>query len=501
MDIEEFRKAGYQAIDRICDYYSSLQERPVVSQVQPGYLVNTLPSHPPEQAEEFTSIADDFQKLILPGITHWQHPNFFAYFPTACSLEGILGDLYSSSVSNPGFNWLSSPACTELEQVVMDWCAKLIGLSEHFLNRTGVGGGVIQTTASEAAIVVCVAARARYIREHPDAKLEDLIIYTTTQTHSLGVKAGLVLGLDVRGIDVKPEDEYGLRGEALRQALAEDLARGRRPFVLIATVGTTSSGAVDNLEEVGKVLKEHPSIWLHVDSAWAGVAMACPEFRTYGKIDAINKYAESYGTNFHKWGLVNFDASMLWVRNRTNLTDALDVTPEFLRTKQHDAGLVVDYRNWHLGLGRRFRSLKVWFVLRRYGVTGFQNHIREGVKLNEYFASLIRASPDFELVTTPSLALSVFRLTLPSTATFKDQEAAHAAQNELNRAFHARVSTESDKIFLTQTKLNDTFCIRFSVGAQRTRKEHIDSAWAVIQANARAAAHEWLRSQSTAAGA
>ncbi|KAL1939395.1 hypothetical protein VTO73DRAFT_9951 [Trametes versicolor] len=499
MDIEEFRKAGYQAIDRICDYYASFQDRPVVSQVQPGYLVDALPSHPPDEAEDFNEIANDFQKLILPGITNWQHPNFFAYFPTAGSFEGILGDLYASSVSNPGFNWLSSPACTELEQVVMDWCAKLLGLGDHFLNKNGVGGGVIQTTASEAAIVVCAAARARYVREHPDAKLEDLVIYTTTQTHSLGVKAGLVLGLQVHALEVTPEDEYGLRGETLRQALAEDLAQGKRPFITIATVGTTSSGAVDNLEEIGEVLKEHPSIWLHVDAAWAGVAMACPEYRTFGKLDPINQYATSYCTNFHKWGLVNFDASMLWVRNRLDLTDALDVTPEFLRTKQHDAGLVIDYRNWHLGLGRRFRSLKVWFVLRRYGVEGFRNHIREGIALNEYLASFIRASPfRFELVTTPSLALSVFRLVIPQSVSLAANEDSLAAHNELNRAFHRRIEGASDKIFLTQTVLNGTFCIRFAVGAQRTRREHIDAAWEVITTNANAAIEEWVQSRTTA---
>ncbi|KAI0634101.1 aromatic-L-amino-acid decarboxylase [Trametes polyzona] len=498
MDIEEFRKAGYQAIDRICDYYASIQDRPVVSQVQPGYLVDALPSQPPEEADNFNAIADDFQKLILPGITNWQHPSFFAYFPTAASFEGILGDLYASSVSNPGFNWLSSPACTELEQVVMDWCAKLLGLGDHFLNKNGVGGGVIQTTASEACIVVCVAARARYVREHPDVKLEDLVIYTTTQTHSLGVKAGLVLGLEVRALEVKAEDEYGLRGEALRQALVEDHAREKRPFIMIGTVGSTSSGAVDNLAEIGEVLKEYPSIWLHVDSAWAGVALSCPEYRDFAQLEPINKYATSYGTNFHKWGLVNFDASMLWVRDRRNLTDALDVTPEFLRTKQHDAGLVIDYRNWHLGLGRRFRSLKVWFVLRRYGVEGFRKHIREGIALNEHFVSLVRASPAFELVTKPSLALTVFRLTLPPTATIDgDPDARLAAQNALNETFHKRISNESDKIFLTQTKLNGTFCIRFAVGAQRTRKEHIDQAWEVIQRNALAATEEWLQSRTS----
>lgn len=485
MDIEAFRKAGYQAIDRICDYYATLQDRPVVSQVQPGYLLETLPENPPEHGEKFDEIADDFQKLILPGITHWQHPNFYAYFPTANSFEGLLGDLYSSSVANPTFNWLASPACTELEQVVMDWGAKLFGLGDHFLCKSKVGGGVIQTTASEGAVVVCVAARARYLKMYPDVKLEDLVIYTTTQTHSLGTKAGLILGLDVRALEVKAEDEYALRGSTLQEALEADLARGKRPFVVLATVGTTSSGAIDDLEEIGEVLKNHPSIWYHVDSAWAGVAFACPEFRSVGKLDAINKYADSFCTNFHKWGLVNFDASALWVTDRTYLTDALDVTPEFLRTKQHDAGLVVDYRNWHLGLGRRFRSLKVWFVLRSYGVEGFQNHIRKGIEQNKHFAALVQRSPEFELVTTPILGLTVFRLALPSTAANGGGPHALSAVNDLNRKLYARLMEHSDKLYLTQTMLNDVFCLRFAIGAQRTELEHIDRAWELIKANAR----------------
>ncbi|RPD53751.1 hypothetical protein L226DRAFT_492786 [Lentinus tigrinus ALCF2SS1-7] len=494
MDIEAFRKAGYQAIDRICDYYASLQERPVVSQVQPGYLLDALPSSAPEHGEQFDLIADDFQKLILPGITHWQHPNFFAYFPTASTFEGLLGDLYSSSVANPTFSWLASPACTELEQVVMDWSAKLFGLGDQFQNHSGVGGGVIQTTASEGLIVICVAARARYLRQNPDAKLEDLVIYTTTQTHSLGVKAGLVLGLQVRALEVKKENEYGLRGEDLRAALEEDHARGKRPFIVVATVGTTNSGAIDYLEEIGEVLKAYPSIWYHVDAAWAGVALACPEFRPLEKLDAINQYAESFCTNFHKWGLVNFDASGLWVRNRRDLIDALDVTPEYLRTKQHDAGLVVDYRNWHLGLGRRFRSLKIWFVLRSYGVEGFQAHIRKGVELNKHFVSLVRASPDFELVTTPSLALSVFRLRLPSTSTLSpDSAEGLAALNDLNRALNLRLSVDNDKIFITQTMLNGMICLRFAIGAQRTEKEHVDRAWDLIKQCATEMVGEWTK--------
>ncbi|KAI0076732.1 hypothetical protein K474DRAFT_1201695 [Panus rudis PR-1116 ss-1] len=480
MDIEQFRKAGYQAINRICDYYYSLEEKPVASQVQPGYLIQALPDSAPEQGEDFQTIADDYQKLIIPGLTHWQHPSFFAFFPTACTFEGILADLYSTSATNPGFNWASSPACTELEAVMMDWAAKMFGLQENFLNSSGIGGGVIQTSASDSALVAVVAARSRYTKRHPSVKHEDLVIYVTTQTHSLGVKAGLVLGLECRSLEVKTEDDFALRGETLEQAIKEDQQRGKHPFIMIATVGTTSSGAVDRLDEIGQVVSRYPDIWVHVDAAWAGVTLACPELRELAQLANINQYADSFCTNFHKWGLVNFDASSLWVKNRKQLNDALDITPEFLRSKHGDAGTVIDYRNWHLGLGRRFRSLKLWFVLRSYGVTGFQNYIRKSIELNQYFASLVQGSPNFELVTKPSFALSVFRIKP------QDQSASVEAANDLNRTFYARLSARPD-ILLTQTMINGVFCVRFAVGAARTTRAHIDSAWDIIQQEASSA--------------
>ncbi|CAL1713657.1 unnamed protein product [Somion occarium] len=489
LDIEAFRKAGYQAVDRICDYYYSLEKRPVASQVQPGYLREALPECAPNQGEDFQTIADDYQKLIIPGLTHWQHPSFFAFFPTASTFEGMIADLYASSTCNPGFNWASSPACTELEAVMMDWAAKMFGLHDHFLNSSGIGGGVIQTTASDSALVSVVAARSLYIRKHPDVKHEDLVFYTTTQTHSLGVKAGLVLGMECRALEVKVEDQFALRGSILKRALEEDKKHGKHPFMIIATVGTTSSGAVDRLSEIGEVVKDHPDVWIHVDAAWAGVTLACPEFRETAQLDNINRYADSFCTNFHKWGLVNFDCSTLWVKNRKYLTDALDITPEFLRTKHGDAGTVIDYRNWHLALGRRFRSLKVWFVLRSYGVEGFRNHIRQGIELSQYFASLIRASPSFELVTEPSFALSVFRV-LPSGDSEGSQAVTLELVNELNRSFYSRLSARPD-IMLTQTMINGVFCIRFAVGATRTKKEHIDKAWSIIQEEAVAAVQDW----------
>ncbi|KAG0693790.1 pyridoxal phosphate-dependent transferase [Suillus ampliporus] len=485
MDVEQFRRAGYQAIDRICDYYSSLRDRPVLAQVEPGYLRKALPASAPTEGEEFQLIADDYQKYIIPGLTHWQHPSFFAYFPTACTFEGILGELYASSAPTPGFNWSASPACTELEAVVMDWTAQILGLDKSFYNITEVGGGVIQTTASDSALIATVAARSRYVRENPHVAMEKLVLYTTTQTHSLGKKAGLVLGLKVRALEVIAEDDFALRGETLKVALKEDVDAGLHPFILIATVGTTSSGAVDQLDEIADVAKHYPFLWLHVDAAWAGVALVCPEYREACQLPAVNNYADSFCTNFHKWGLINFDASCLWVRHRKHLTDALDVTPEFLRSKHGDAGTVIDYRNWHLGLGRRFRSLKFWFVLRSRGINGFQKYINDSIKLNAKFAQHIRESDQFSFVAKPFLALTVFRLAPKSLLHLATPEL-----NALNRAFYARLAARND-IAITQTDLNGVFCVRMAIGAEMTLEGDIDKALDVIGQEGRAALGEW----------
>ncbi|KAG8699549.1 hypothetical protein FRC08_005222 [Ceratobasidium sp. 394] len=520
MDIEQFRRAGYAAIDAICDYHQTLEQRPVVAAVEPGYLGKALPNEAPQKGEKFEDIAHDFQQLIMPGITHWQHPAFYAYFPTANTFESVLADLLSSSVSNPGFNWACSPACTELEAIVMDWSAKLFGLDPTFCIESGAGGGVILTTASDSALTAVIAARSRYTRLHPNVPLDSLVIYGTSQTHSLGAKAALVLGLQFRAIQVDIKDHFSLRGHTLKSAIDEDLGRGRHPFVLIATVGTTSSGAIDNIPEIGQALSEHPDVWLHIDAAWAGVALACPEFRKLSYLDAINTYAHSFCTNFHKWGLVNFDCSTLWVRQRTLLTDALDVTPEFLRTKHGDTGTVIDYRNWQIALGRRFRSLKVWFVLRSFGVEGFQAHIRKGIELSKLFTSLIEQNPLFELVVPRSFALTVFRLVppsglaTPSLATpigIKDESGlaqekdlvagaspettTHAIPvksktNALNRAFYARLSARKTLV-LTQTDLAGTFCLRFAVGAVRTEERHVREAVDVLVQEAQATLREW----------
>ncbi|PBK82835.1 PLP-dependent transferase [Armillaria gallica] len=487
MDVEQFRKAGYQAIDRICDYYYSLQNKLVVARVQLGYLKALVPSTPPESGEDFQIIADDYQRLIVPGLTHWQHPSFFAYFPTSCTFEGILGDLYSSSVSNPGFNWACSPACSELEVVVMDWAAKLLGLAPKFMNDSGVGGGVIQSTASECAMLAIVAARASHQRIYPDTKLEEFIIYITSQTHSLGIKAGMVLWLSVRILEVKAEDNYSLRGDTLRSALEQDKKASKKPLILIATVGTTSSGAIDNLHEIKGVVEDHPYLRVHVDAAWGGVAFSCPEFQKLGYLDEINEFADSFCTSFHKWGLVNLDATALWVRDRKYLTEALNTTPPYLRTKQGDADTTIDYRNWHFAVGRRFRSSKLWFVLRSFGVQGFQQHIRKSIRLNNLFVDLVKQSDIIKIVTPPSLSLTVFRLEPPSQQ-WQDLQ----SLNALNTMLFGRISARDD-IYLTQTILSGKVCIRFVVGAERTKESHIRRAFDTILKEAVLALEEWKR--------
>ncbi|KAG9126716.1 hypothetical protein FRC07_002259 [Ceratobasidium sp. 392] len=526
MDIEEFRRAGYAAIDAICDYHQTLEQRPVVPSVEPGYLGKALPNEAPQKGEKFEDIARDFQQLIMPGITHWQHPSFFAYFPTANTHESVLADLLSSSVSNPGFNWACSPACTELEAIVMDWSAKLFGLDPAFCIESGVGGGVVLTTASDSGLTAIIAARSRYTRRHPTVPLDSLVIYGTSQTHSLGAKAALVLGLQFRPIQVDKKDNFALRGDTLKSAIEEDLAR-------VATVGTTSSGAIDNIPEIGQptksadarycgwrdhLVRDHPDVWLHIDAAWAGVALACPEFRESSYLEATNTYAHSFCTNFHKWGLVNFDCSTLWVRERTLLTDALDVTPEFLRTKHGDTDRARPAISVSQDLVRTSKEIS-------FGVEGFQAHIRKGIELSKLFTSLIEQNPLFELVVPRSFALTVFRLVPPSglmtpasttpvgtkdesglaqetdlVAGASPQTTTHAIPsttiesnhkaNALNRAFYTRLSARKT-LLLTQTDLAGTFCVRFAVGSVRTEEKHIREAVDVLIEEAQATLREW----------
>lgn len=547
MDIEGFRKAGYAAVDRICDYYASLSTLPVSSAVAPGFLSHSIPSDPPNDPEEWETIDSDYHSIIMPGITHWQHPNFYAYFPCNASFPGAIADLYCAAISNPGFNWSVSPSVTELEILMVDWVARMLGLDEQWLStsKSGTGGGVILGSASEVALTVAIAARERCIRiladrfpmpmpttaqtTHVDgeranevvqgqsvyvepepnlalhsksaagaaaqvrepstvrantsvaqwrAKLtSQLVVYGTTQTHSIAAKAALILGLEFRALHVAAP-HYSLDAATLSQALREDTQQGRIPFLLIATIGTTSSGAVDHLSEIVEVVHQYPTLWLHVDAAYAGVCLSLPELRSAMHLGAINSgKVDSFSTNLHKWGLVQFDCSPVFLRDRGHFSRALTITPEYLRTKHGDAGDVLDLRNLQISLGRRFRSLKIWFVLRSYGVSGFQQHLRSTIELAHCFETLVRQDKSrlFQIVAPPRWALVVFRLKSPH-----DQQDVQQSErlDSLNLLFWQQLQQLTAEFVLTQTKLPGIgICLRFVVGSPQTRLHHVESTW------------------------
>ena len=463
MTPEEFRRQGHALVDWIADYHSRVETFPVLSRVKPGEIRAQLPPDAPQQGEAFDQILSDIDRVVLPGITHWQSPNFFAYFPANSSGPAILGDLLSSGLGVQGMLWSTSPACTELETHVLDWLVPMLGLPEKFLS-TSSGGGVIQDTASSAVLCALLAARERATKFVSNRKGCDgrLIAYCSTQTHSSLEKAMKVAGMgsdNLRQIDV--DENFSLRADLLAQQIARDLADGLIPCFVCATVGTTSSNAMDPLREIAKICREH-HLWLHVDSAMSGTAALCPEFRFIQ--DGV-EFADSYGFNPHKWMFTNFDCSVLYVADRKHLIETLSVLPEYLRNQATESGAVIDYRDWHVPLGRRFRSLKLWFVIRHYGIEGLQHHVREHIRLAQEFVRWVRDDPRFELAAPAVLNLVCFRLRAGDTA---------------NQSLMDRLNTSGD-LFLTHTKLAGKFTLRFCVGQTHTQARHVKKAWERIR--------------------
>ena len=353
MTPDEFRKHGHAVIEWLASYMEGVEDFPVASQVLPGEVRARLPAHAPERGESFTDIIEDLDDIIMPGITHWQSPSFFAFFPANVSGPSILGELVSAGLGVQGMLWATSPACTELETHVLDWLVDLMGLPGKF-RSSGPGGGVIQDSASSAALCALVAARYR-------AGAGDLKVYTSSQAHSSIEKAVRIAGFGedaLRLVDV--DDDFALRPEALAGVLASDAAAGASPCLVAATSGSTSSMAFDPLRPMAEICRRH-NAWLHVDAAMAGSAAICPEHR--GFLDGL-ELADSYCFNPHKWLLTNFDCDCFYVGDRAALIEALSVLPEYLRNEASDSKAVIDYRDWQVPLGRRFRALKLWFVLR-----------------------------------------------------------------------------------------------------------------------------------------
>lgn len=415
----QFQEAATSVINDIEQYYSTLSSRPVLPSISPGYLRKLLPEQPPTRGEAWPDIERDIERTIMPGMTHWQSPKYMAFFSASSTYPGILGDMWSAALTAPAFNWICSPAVTELETVVMDWLAQILSLPETFMSK-GEGGGVIQGSASEAVVTTMIAARERYIRRQlqrdkitgPD-EVEDrscelrakLVAIASDQAHSSTKKAANIAGTRFRDIGTNKSTEFALTGRDLREKIEEIKSKGLHPYYLTVSLGTTNTCAVDDFASIAEVAKDFPDIWIHCDAAYAGAALVLPEYQHLAKQMGM---VDSFDMNMHKWLLTNFDASCLYVQKRRDLTDALSITPAYLKNQFTDSGLVTDYRDWQIPLGRRFRSLKIWFVIRTWGVEGLREHIRHHISLGELFAKLVRSRSDlFDILTPPAFALTV----------------------------------------------------------------------------------------------
>ncbi|XP_037566161.1 aromatic-L-amino-acid decarboxylase-like isoform X1 [Dermacentor silvarum] len=466
MDSVEFRQRGREMVEYIAQYMETIGDRRVTPQCEPGYLKELLPDKAPEQPEDWDKIMADVERFIMPGVTHWQHPHFHAYFPAGNSYPSILADMLSDGIGCVGFSWAASPACTELEVIMLDWIGKMINLPEEFLCLSGnsSGGGVIQSSASECILNTLLAARYATIKKLKEEQpfvdegvlLSKLMAYCSKEAHSSVEKAAMIGFVKLRILDT--DENFSLRGSMLAAAMEEDRKAGFVPFFVSATLGTTSCCSFDALAEIGPLCQKE-GIWLHVDAAYAGSAFICPEFQYLHK---GLEYAMSFNINPNKWMLVNFDCSLMWVKDRFKLTQALVVDPLYLQHSYSDKA--IDYRHWGIPLSRRFRSLKLWFVVRRYGIAGLQHYIREHVRLAKKFELLVRSDSRFEVVSQVIFGLVCFRL---------------KGSNQLNEKLLSSINA-SGKLHMVPASLNDRYVIRFCVCAPNACDADIVYAWHIV---------------------
>ncbi len=467
MSPEEFREQGKQIIDWIADYYETVEQYPVLSQVKPGSIKNQLPLVPPEKSESIGQIMNDVNSIIMPGITHWQSPNFYAFFPSNSSGPSVLGDLLSSGLGVQGMLWATSPACTELETRVMDWLADMLQLPEKF-RSTATGGGVIQDTASSAALTAVLAARERKTgyQTNENGCSGNLVAYVSSQTHSSVEKAVKIAGIgknNMRLVDV--DENLAMRSDLLESTIQNDIKKGLIPFFVCGTVGSTSTNAIDPLPEIGEICRKY-NLWLHIDAAMSGTAAICPEYRFI--LNGV-ELADSFSFNPHKWMFTNFDCNCFFVADRSVLIKTLSILPEYLKNQATESGAVFDYRDWHIQLGRRFRSLKLWFVIRHYGTEGLRYHIGEHIRLAQEFANRVRQSDDFELVTPAPLNLICFT---------------HKKGNDFSKKLLETIN-QSGKMYFTHTVIRGKYVMRMCIGQTHTVEQHVIQAWETIKNTAK----------------
>ena len=463
MNAEEFRRIGHELIDWIADYFEKIDDLPVLAAMEPGDLKAKLPSTPPAHGEPMEAIVADLDRLIVPALTHWSHPSFFAYFATSTSAPGIFGELLSAAFDNKAMLWRTSPASTELEEVVLDWLRQMMGLDPGMQ-------GIIYDTASVSTLHALAAAREgveQRIREEgmsgrPDLPL--LRVYVSEQSHSSVEKAVITLGLGQRGMRKIPTDsEFRMNAKALAEAINEDKRNGYLPFCIVATVGTTSTSSIDPVREIIPIGEEH-AMWLHVDAAYAGSAAIVPEFRKI--LDGCER-ADSIVTNPHKWLFTPFDLSVLYCRHMDLLKRAFSLVPEYLRTPEQEK--VRSGSDYGIQLGRRFRALKLWMVLRYFGHEGLAARIREHCRLARLFAGWIDESDDWEIMAPVPLGLVCFR------ANLKDRDDLDALNEGVMHGVNA-----SGRALLSHTRLNDKLTLRLSIGNIRTTEQHVRQVWQLL---------------------
>ncbi|KAL6614430.1 hypothetical protein ACP70R_036700 [Stipagrostis hirtigluma subsp. patula] len=476
LDAEEFRREGHRLIDFIADYYARMGDYPVHPDVTPGFLRRQLPADAPSRPEPdaFAAALRDVRDLILPGMTHWQSPRHFAHFPASSSTVGALGEALAAGINVVPFTWAASPAATELEMVVVDWLGKALHLPESLL-FCGGGGGTLLGTSCEAILCALVVARERKLTEIGSRRIGDLVVYCSDQTHFAFRKAARIAGIhrdNCREIATCRDDMFALSPTALRAAMQADVDAGLVPLFLCATIGTTQTTAVDPVGELCAVAAAHGA-WVHVDAAYAGSALVCPEFR---HVLAGAEAVDSFSMNAHKWLLANNDCCALWVKRPSLLTAALGTEQEYIlkgaAAEGHD---VVDYKDWSMTLTRRFRALKLWLVLRCYGVDGLRDHVRAHVRMAESFESMVKADARFEVAAARRFALVCFRLRSPEK--FGGEKTA----NELNRRLLEEVNAAGSGPYMSSAMVGGIYMLRCAIGSTLTEERHVRDAWKVVQ--------------------
>ncbi len=461
MEKEDFRKAGHQFIDWVADYMEEVEKMPVLAQVSPGEIRKKIPENPPQQSETITDIFRDFQEVILPGITHWQHPSWFAYFPANNSPPSVLAELLTASIAAQCMIWQTSPAAAELEEAVLKWLKEMLGLPE-------IMEGVIQDTASTATLCALLTAREKATGFESNKKglQKPLIVYASSEAHSSVEKGVKIAGIGRENLRSIPVDEaFALIPEELEKAIVHDREKGLIPCCVVATIGTTSSTAIDPLTSIGEICRKH-GVWLHVDAAYAGTAAILPEKRWI--MEGI-EHADSFVFNPHKWMFTNFDCSAYFVKDAGTLTRTFEIHPEYLKTGIDEQ--VKNYRDWGIPLGRRFRALKLWFVIRSYGVKGLQKMVREHIRLAELFKRWIEDDNKFELMAPVHFGLVCFRIN-----DGRDERSLEI----LNRGL-VDLLNRSGKVFMTHTILRGKYVLRLCIGQRTTKERHVREAWKLIE--------------------